>query len=345
MLALLSISPVRAGSPADGGTKAADFLRFGSGARAPALGDAMTAAADRSLALHYNPAGLAGGNDAEISVSYQSQVLNINRGELAFSYPLNEDSAWGIDFAGIDYGSITRTTLANSGAFVIGSTAGQFSAREWNLGLGYGRCIESWSWGLVGRAISSTLDNASAHAASLDAGVQWRPRSLPVEVGGSIRNIGTDLTYDREAGPLPLLSRAGAAVALFDGKLRVFTDIEKVRGEDITFMAGGEVTLFDIVKARAGYDGRNRLGNGLSAGLGVQAKGLAVDYAWQPAGFFGSSHRVGLIYRFGVRPAGGKKKNSLPRPLETRPLPPPDTAVDIGPREWNVKGTWEAKGD
>lgn len=284
----------------DAGTSAGLLLRLGSGGRGPAMGDAMTASATGVAALHYNPAGAAFSNHAEVGAMYQSLVLDVNQGELAFIHPINRSSSWGVSARYLDYGRTQRVTLAD----IINNnvSSGTFGGQDIAVSATYGRQLgEEFSLGVTGKIINQEIDNSSGSAVAADVGGMWRPTGwrIPVRIGVTAANLGTKLKLDRVGENLPALIRGGIAVDLFQNRLTVAADVEKVRDQNATAQIGGEFRLLDMLALRIGYDGRVDSDNGLTAGIGVNVSDLTIDYAYLPYGQLGNNHRVGLLYRWG----------------------------------------------
>src|SRR4029077_7741000 len=73
-----------------------------------------------------------------------------------------------------------------------------------------------------------------------------------------------------------------------------------------TFGSGLEITTFQALLLRIGYDSDGDLGSGLRLGAGLKFKTIQVDYAFAAAGSMGSSNYIGLTYRFKQVPADPK---------------------------------------
>lgn len=297
-LVLLATTFVAAGP--DAGANAGAILRMGSGARIPAMGDAGVANAWGVAALHYNPAGLGVTERAEIGAMYQSLVLDIGQGEMRFAHPINHRSAWGVSLNYLDYGRTTRVTLAD--IFQDVQPSAKFSGHDLVLGASYGiRVTDQISIGITGKMISGEIDNVTATAFAADFGLQASIPGWPVRLGVTAQNIGSSMKYDFENENLPLMVRGGIALDLFEKRVTLVTDVEKVNYQDVTAAVGVEVRLMEMMALRAGYDGRIDAGSSLTAGLGIRVADVTIDYAYVPFGRLGNSHRLGLTYQFGPR--------------------------------------------
>lgn len=286
----------------DAGTSAGLLLRLGSGARGPAMGDAISASATGVAALHYNPAGVGFTNRAEAGAMFQNLVLDVNQGELGFTHPINSVSGWGVNARYLDYGRTQRVTLADIVNNNVSSTT--FGGQDIAIGATYSRQFtEVFSAGVTGKIIHQEIDNSSATAVAADFGAMFRSAywPIPVRIGIVAANLGSKLQLDRVGENLPALIRGGVAVDLFNQRLTLEADVEKVRDQAVTAQIGGEFRLLDQLALRVGYDGRIDSDNGLTAGFGVKVSDLTVDYAYVPYGQLGNNHRIGLMYQWGPK--------------------------------------------
>lgn len=284
-----------------GGASAGEFLRLTTGAREAATGDAATAAAGGVAALHYNPANLAWTERGEAGAMYQNLTLDINQGALGFAAPWGDEAGWGVGLSYLDYGNAMRTTLSTVGGAAVGATAGTFGVgHDAALGISYGRRLgRYWAWGATARGVASDLDDVTASGFAVDLGISWRPEGRPWRLGAAVRNLGTNLRYERVSEEIPLLIRFGGALSLLEDRIVLHADLEAARTESVTGMAGGEFWLNDSINVRAGWNGRVETEHGFTVGMGFRHEDLALDYAYTPFGNLGDSHRVGLRYLFG----------------------------------------------
>jgi hypothetical protein len=178
---------------ARGGANAAEFLRIGWGGRGPALGDAFTARAEGVAALHYNPAALGRIESAEIEAMYQHLPFDLGHGNLGYAGPLGAGGGWGVGATYLDYGRAARTTISTVGG-VNAIDAGSFGGADVAVGVSYGRRLgAAMAWGVTGKVVSSRIENATASAAALDAGLLLAPPGRPYRIGAVARNLGTTI--------------------------------------------------------------------------------------------------------------------------------------------------------
>jgi hypothetical protein len=112
--------------------------------------------------------------------------------------------------------------------------------------------------------ISSNIDDASANAFALDAGVlldTLLPQVEGLHTGLSVQNIGTAMKYDKESFDLPQNLKFGASYS-FARNLTLAVDLNKNTEPDVVFNAGTQYVYSfreDIsLAARAGYKSNNQ---------------------------------------------------------------------------------------
>ncbi len=184
------------------------------------------------------------------------------------------------------------------------------------VNIGYGLPVtDTLSLGVNLKGIQSSLADISAQGIGADLGICGYPFKNTV-CGLSVHNISTPVSYRRTSEYLPFFISGGVSHTL-----------KLMKGEvDLTFALGAkymdykeleigfgiEHTAYNQFSIRAGYQ-YNNMENQLSfpanfsAGIGINIKGLLLDYAWVPYGEMGYTHRIGLGYRFSSKPKIIKK--------------------------------------
>ena len=283
-------------SSALGETVAMPFLSLDGDARAIGIGGAYTALAEDSNAMTYNPGGL-GFAPREVSFMHSEQMTGTHQEHLAGSV---DGFGWQADY--VDLGRVQQTTLANPDGAGLGSVSSNDAA----VALGYGRALApSLSVGGAVKYARESLAGVSASGFAADLGLLYR-LSENVRFGGSIRNMGPSVRYISETSPLPLEGRVGAAWTS-GGKMPLTLASDVIPGrEGVRYGIGGELLMGGLVPLRVGYDSRNDVGLGLTAGVGVRLAALRFDYAVVPYGELGYGHRVSLTWRFQSTGAPGR---------------------------------------
>ena len=288
------------------GTSAFQFLQLGVGARPSAMGEVFAGVADDVNAVYWNPAGLAGLERGELSMTHALWLEDIAYSNVVCAgYAFGGTVAAGLNI--LTSGNIQKadnTGLRLAENYSMSDTMGVVSyARGWG-GLALGANL---------KYISSRLEEESAHSYAADIGAffsGFRPWGRKLSVGLSVQNLGTKAKYVSEEIPLPVIIRAGSSMELLKNLL-VASDIN-YKEEDITIHAGAEYTCAFgalVLVGRAGYkdDTVKELGklSGLTAGMGVKWGDYQLDYAWNSFTDLGITHRISLGIKFGV-PKGSR---------------------------------------
>jgi hypothetical protein len=236
---------------------ASGFLSTGPGARAAAMGGAMTGLADDQSAIFYNPAGLAG-----------------QRGTLMFEHiPINESGS-GMSFSDgrLDYIGIQYPTKAGAfgfgvDQFAIGGiearnqlsdTASMQSISQTAFFLPYAIAAGDWSFGATAKAVSYALIGYSGIGYGADVGIKRQLfqgdtpfcRDLRVSAGADVRNIlAPSLKLYADSVPLERVTSAGLAFSALVGE-RYNASADRLSHDRLTLtldaVAGNQDTRFSV---------------------------------------------------------------------------------------------------
>jgi len=282
------------------GTSAYQFLELGVGARPSAMGEAFSAVSGDVNAVYWNPAGLAGLERPELSMTHALWLQDITYSNIVYGRP----ALGGIVGAAINRlatGNIqkadnTGTRLAES--YGMSDTMGLVSyTREWRR----------FSFGANLKYILSRIEDENSHSYAADMGALYsglRPWGRKLSLGLSLQNAGTKAKYVAEKNSLPVIIRAGCSMEIFRDLL-VASDLIRVES-DTDLHAGMEYSRAIgslVLTARGGYkdDTVKELGSlsGLTAGLGIKWSDYQLDYAWNSFTDLGITHRFSLSIKFG----------------------------------------------
>jgi len=266
------------------GTTGANFLKIGVGARATAMGEALTALADDATALYWNPAGLAQLRERELSTMYNMHFQEIKQGYVSLAFPLSKGTV-GLGVNYVDMGEI-------EGRDEYGNPTGNFGASDIQSLLGYANKISpKLMLGISAGMLQDTIAGDKKTAYLCSGGILFKPTEL-ISIGLACQNIGSKLGED----PLPLTIRGGIAARLKSISLEA--DIVKPMDDDMYYCAGLEWWIANIVALRAGYRTGRDIGSGISAGLGLKISKINLDYAYVPYGDLGNIQRISLGIKF-----------------------------------------------
>ena len=310
VVAAFASVPARAAGSA--GATPFNFISLDADARPVALGGAYTALARDANALLYNPAGLGALKSHQLTLMHNQYFQGITQEYGAFAYNIGENDqnnesrfgpgdtalrrGWGVMINTLDFGGIQRTTLSNPD----GTGFSKFGLRESVVAIGYGAQVApGLSVGASLKGFYETVDNVSLSAPAADAGILYMPGGLPLSFGLAAQNLGPGARSTGAAGTeaLPAIVRGGAAFFWGDGGL-LSLDVLDARGGSPTVHAGVEYAAFGRLALRAGYNGNNDAGPGITAGLGVLLPGASINYAFVPFGVLGDAHRISIEFHW-----------------------------------------------
>ena len=305
VLALFTLAAAAAGCAAasNEGASGGQFLRIGVGAKASALGEAA-ATISGAQSLFYNPAGLAAVTDTEVYFSQVKWIMDSNFSNLALA-----KRAWGGVFGlGIGYLSNPSTDKYDKFGTKLAQT---YSASDMAVTMSYGnRLAPRANFGVSLKYLSSKLEDASATAMTLDAGVKYAALPGKLVFGFALQNVGGTLTYLSSSDTLPMNVKLGAQYAVnLDNNsatkkdLTFFTDVNNMKDSGSYANLGADLTsVYDkdtTFSLRAGYRTNAGGSAGFAGGLGVDMKKYIIEYAYAPMGDLGNAHRFSVTVKFG----------------------------------------------
>jgi len=179
------------------GTRGANFLEIGVGARGQAFAGGYTGIADGVTAMYWNPAGIADieGPAAAFTITKLYGDLGINHTFAGVVMPVGNAGAFGLAITSLTSGDILRTTEAcpEGGDPTFGRT---FTYTATAAGLYYARRLtDRLDLGLGIKYASEGIDNARANYVGLDIGTKFRTGLYGTHIAASLSNIGTSGRY------------------------------------------------------------------------------------------------------------------------------------------------------
>ena len=296
------------------GTTAGDYLKLGFGARAAALGEAVTADPSGLSDQAYNPAGLAlGGPDAGgIEFCHTAWFQGARLEGLAARMGLGAWGAMGLTYSELGLPSQDQTVLTGSNPDPSNnfSVLGSFSPSDTVAGLGYAVALDSrLSLGADLKSANESLAGNQAQGLGFDLGLLFRS---PLADGSALSFGLADLDqgytrYGGRSASWPQSTDVGlayhsAAGARLQGALLL--DYDLPADNQPALGLGAELGLGGRVTARFGYR-VDDIFNPWSMGLGVKAfQALNLDLAVVPAGTLGTTYRAALAYQWAGAPQG-----------------------------------------
>ncbi len=276
-------------------TMGAEFLLMEVPAAPSALA-AGTAAGGGSEALTWNPAGILEQPDLSLAFTHYSSLADTAYEQLEVLYPAWLGGNWA-----------ARFFFAQTYNFMElnewGEEVGTIDNYNMLLHLAHARSLGSgFEIGLGLKYFRSILAGFSSQGGAMDIGLRMQTGWQPLALGLAIQNIGLMEPFDRAAEELIPVIRAGVALKLapwIGPEIKIYADISRSLAEEKPAIAAGglEYKIQDMVFLRGGYRLERELGVG-SLGAGFRVSGIGLDYAYQPYGGLGDTHRFTFSYLF-----------------------------------------------
>lgn len=282
----------------DAGTRGAQLLKIGVGAKAVGMGESYVAAADDVYAAYWNPAGLTHVETNQLGFMHNEWFEDIRYEFLGYVQPVGNLGALAGSVSYVSMGELERTDETGK------EIDAPFHPYDILLGLSFGRQLSSSiSVGVSAKFLREKIDEEKAQAFAVDLGALYFVPASNLILGVNVQHLGTRMKFIEEAFALPLNVKAGAAYRLIDGALTLATDVNRPSDGYVNVGLGAEYKIMGIMNLRAGYRytvGGNPLGtaSGLRAGMGVEIRDYKIDYAFVPYGELGQAHRVSLVASF-----------------------------------------------
>jgi len=289
---------------------------LGASARAAGLADAYVAVPGDANSIFFNPAGLAEVTVPQTAFHHHMWLEGIRQETAAVVLPMRPIGAFAFAVNLIDYGLINERDSS-------GDITGTLRPQRYGVSFAWGqKSFKHIALGGTLRGAAQSLSGETNFALSTDIGGLWtvNPR---LRLGVCYSNWGT---YVQDFLMAPVI-RVGASYQpdfSLTHKTLLATSLSFEPGGVHRIHFGAEDRLYKQFALRAGYQlslNDNPIDGfyGLAAGVGLRASLMNLDYAFQPYGELGSSHRISLTYEFpGVGPSKPKPtKSPTPTPTAT----------------------------
>lgn len=272
------------------------FLKLGFGARNVAMGDLGVATANDVTALNYNPALISDFKSSQLLFTHNELIQDASSELFGASFSL-----FNLPFAvGINTTSISDIEIRTQ----PGEAQAKFNVSYFYASLSTGFYIaQNLSVGVTAKYLKENLYLAEANGWGFDIGASYKNVIDGLNLGASIRNIGSMNELLHEKTELPVDLRLGAAYSMplesLESDVTLTCGFQKYTATDDSHIhLGGEFLFQKMFAVRAGYmTGYDS--KGFTAGLGVFWNNINFDYAFTPYDFdLGSSHTISLMYNF-----------------------------------------------
>lgn len=302
----LSFAPTALLAQASTGTEGAIFLLLPVGARATALGEAVTASRNASEGIWWNPAAVGSASRKEVAVHHSNSFVGTGDA-VSLVLPSSLLGVLGIEFNILDYGEQQNRDGA-------GNLLGTLIPRSFVVGATYGTQIGSAAGvGLTFKMVQMRADctgtcqlpSFSATTYAVDFGTQYDfGKRLPLTIGASVRNVGLPFQINDEAqsDPLPRRVQVGAEYRYvppspFADSVEVRVSVDVLGGLDFGSPRprfGGELGWHHRAFARAGFvvSQKGSEGGGPSIGFGYVSGNFAIDLGRVLTGFSADANQA-----------------------------------------------------
>jgi hypothetical protein len=266
------------------------------GARATGMGSAFVGVADDSTALMWNPAGLGGLRNTELSLNHNSWLAGIIQETAIAAVPVGNLGTFGFSGNYVNYGSLL-------GYDSTGAQTANYTADSYGFGAGWGKeILPGLSAGLALNAVMQTIASTTYSDLSAELGVLWCPVEH-LRLGASYSSLGTNVAGYSLASTLRLGGSYRFNLAP-DNQLLLAASAALEQSGENSLQFGGEDLIHSCLALRAGYQASlsdNQIDGvtGLSLGIGILFGGFSLDYAYLPFGDLGIAQRISLSYEFG----------------------------------------------
>jgi hypothetical protein len=160
-------------------------------------------------------------------------------------------------------------------------------------------------------------------------------------LGGTVQNLGPNMSFGGGSYPLPQLVRFGISRPFFSERILLAADYTMPKTYFNDLRVGAEVRPNSVIAVRMGYrrvEGTiDDPSTGLSFGLGAHYGPLNLDYAMTPDNGFSDIHRLSFGYTFGgsepkpepkkPEPQTQPAKPTVPKVIAAAPAPAPKKAA------------------
>ena len=268
------------------------FLKIGVGPRGSGLAGAYSAVTDNSMAVFWNPAGLAGLTGTDMAFAHNEYVEGM-RYDVA-SLAMNTK----VGVFGLGMGALYADDLELREK--PGEPEGLFRYSDYVLSLSYARKMSSESdVGFTAKALQERIYIYDASGFAFDFGVDFRPKDFKgLTLGATLLNLGPKVKYHEEGFRLPLTYRVGAAYRLpgefIEGRWLVSLEGSKAIDADYLYSGGIEYTLRNALAIRAGYKYGHDT-ESFSFGAGFTFAHMRLNYSYTPWSYdFNAEHWISV---------------------------------------------------
>ncbi|MFZ5516242.1 MAG: PorV/PorQ family protein [Candidatus Zhuqueibacterota bacterium] len=298
LVALAILAPPLSGQTDNTGTTGANYLKIGVDARSLGMAGAGVGMKGNALSIHWNPAISGFIANTELGFMHHRYVQSMAHEVAVFTSHISPEWTFALAFSYFNAGSLDKTERTAPGEFV---QRGTFSASDFSptISSAY-RAFDRLSLGVSIKPIFESIDMYNGQTLSFDFGGLYAYRGFCL--GLAVRNLGPGLALNEKAFNLPFIFSCGGSCQIQQYAL-VAAELEKPADNQLVAKVGVELSPVKLLALRGGYsfgpmNQELSRSAGLATGVGIRLQNFSLDYAFNPMGILGNSHRISLIYSF-----------------------------------------------
>ena len=308
------ILPTPQNTPNRQGTRGANFLHIGIGARGGAMAGSVGSSVSGPVAWYWNPAGAATSESFSVVAGRQNLYgdLGIGQTYAAASIPLL-GGVVGVHLNTLNSGDIKRTTELNPFGERLGGNVFQWTSTV--VGLGYSkRLTDRLSAGGQVKRISEGIPDATTSWTAFDIGTQFNTGLFGLVLGGAIQNVGGSSRANGALIERTIITTDGSQLAetrrvnFFTRSTEIPVEFRLSIGSDLLGSAnsmfggaGGKNTLSTEISVTDATDYSTQYGIGLEYGFRNLLFLRGGKRWYNDNRDRGTSNQVGLAGGFGLR--------------------------------------------
>jgi len=230
----------------DAGTRGAQILKIGVGAKAVGMGESYVAAADDVYAAYWNPAGLIHVETNQLGLMHNEWFEDIRYEFLGYVQPVGDLGTLAASVSYVSMGELERTDETGK------EIDAPFHPYDILLGLSFGRQLsDNISIGVNAKFLRETIDEEKAQAFAADIGGLYFVPNSGLILGVNVQHLGTKMKFIEEEFSLPVNVKVGAAQRLIDGALTLAADVNRPVDGYVNMGLGAEYKIMSVMNLRA----------------------------------------------------------------------------------------------
>lgn len=272
------------------------FLTIGNSGREIALSDLGLVGGNKVYNVIYNPSVLSTLENSQVYFTHNSWITDVSAQTIGANFNLFD-----LPFAiNVNNTSIKDIEIRRS----AGDSYSKFDARYFYFSLSSSLKLDSKIFfGVTAKYIYENIlsDESSGYAA--DFGLTYKNILENVDLGLSLRNIGSISKLRTESSDLPIDLRFGGSYKLsiqkIESRLILISGIQKNMNQaDTHFHLAFEYNYDDLIFIRSGYLSGFE-SRAFSFGAGLSWGSAELDYSYVPFNYgLGNSNSITLLYNF-----------------------------------------------